>query len=98
MKTQSVFKAPEQLMRAIDDVDRLVAAGNVDLKLDFADCRFISVEGVEWLEELLMRAPSLSADVELINVIPSIYKVFKIARIDCIVKACGGMAPSGPVC
>jgi hypothetical protein len=98
MRTESVFKAPEQLMRAIDEVDRLVAGGNVDLKLDFAQCTFISVDGVEWLEELLMRAPSLSANIELTNVAPSVYKVFKIARIDCIVKACGGMAPSGPVC
>lgn len=98
MKTQTLFRVPDQLMRAIDEVDHLLAGGNVDLRLDFFGCNFISVEGLEWLEELIMRAPSLSAEIELTNVAPSIYKVFKIARIDCIVKACGGMSPSGPVC
>jgi hypothetical protein len=98
MRTQSVFKMPEQLMRAVDDVDHILASGKADLKLDFVDCTFISVDGVEWLEEMLMRAGSLSAEVELTNVPPSIYKVFKIARIDSIVKACGGMTASGPVC
>lgn len=98
MTTQTVFKMPEQLMRSIDDVDRALAAGNVELKLDFGECKFISVEGLEWLEELLMRATSLSSTVELTNVIPSVYKVFKIARIDSVLKACGGNAPSGPVC
>jgi hypothetical protein len=98
MRTQTVFKMPEQLMRAVDDVDRILAGGNVDLKLDFSNCTFISVDGVEWLEEILMRASSLSADVELMNIAPSVYKVFKIARIDSIVKACGGMSASGPVC
>jgi hypothetical protein len=98
MKTQTVFRMPGELMRAIDEVDRALAAGNVDLKLDFVDCKFISVEGLEWLEELLLRASSHSSDVEFVNVIPSIYKVFKIARIDSVLKACGGTSPSGPVC
>jgi hypothetical protein len=98
MKTQTVFEMPGELMRAIDEVDRALAAGNVDLKLDFVDCKFISVEGLEWLEELLLRASSHSSGVEFVNVIPSIYKVFKIARIDSVLKACGGTSPSGPVC
>lgn len=98
MRTRTVFLVPPQLMRVMDEVDRTLATGNVDVTLDFATCHFISVEGVEWLEELLLRASSLSANVELTNVPPSIYKVFKIARHDAIVRACGGMSASGPVC
>lgn len=97
-KSQAVFKMPDQLSTSIDEVDRLLAGGNLKLNLDFSECSFITVDGLEWLEELVLRASSLSAEVELTNVIPSIYKVFKVARIDSVLKACGGTAPSGPVC
>jgi anti-anti-sigma regulatory factor len=86
---------PPVLNRQIDEVDLTLANGTVDLLLDFAQCNFISVDGVEWLEELLLRAESLSAKVGLKNVSPSIYKVFKVARIDSILKACRLEAPSG---
>ena len=98
MKTQAVFKMPATVNRAIDEVDRMLATGNLDLVLDFTGCQFITVEGLEWLEELLLRAGSLSSLVQLLNVTPSIYKVFKVARIDHVLKACGGAPASGPVC
>lgn len=98
MKTQSVFILPAELSRSIDEVDRLLAAGNLDLVLDFAGCAFVTVDGLEWLEELLLRASSLSSQVRLKNVPPSLYKVFKVARIDAVLKACGGQAVAGPVC
>jgi hypothetical protein len=98
MKTQTVYKIPEQLARPIDEVDHMLAGGNLQLNLDFVDCTFITVEGLEWLEELLMRASSLSSTIELTNVLPSIYKTFKVARIDSVLKACGGSSISGPVC
>lgn len=87
------------LDRAKDDVDRLVAASESDIVLDFSACTFISVEGVEWLEEIAIRAESKSVNVRFENIPPSIYKVFKISHVDCILKACG--APStalGPTC
>lgn len=98
MKTQTVFKLPAKLNRAVDDVDRLLASGNIDLVLDFSACDFITVDGLEWLEELLLRAGSASTAVRFINIHPTVYKVFKIARIDHVLRACGSQAPSGPVC
>lgn len=98
MKTQAVFRMPATLSRAIDEVDRMLASGNLDLMLDFEGCKFITVEGLEWLEEVLLRASSLSSQVKLENVEPSIYKVFKVARIDHVLKACGGAPFMGPVC
>lgn len=98
MRTKAVFKMPEQLTRPIDEVDHMLAAGNLDLNLDFKECTFITVEGVEWLEEILLRSTSLSSEVELTNVVPSIYKVFKVARIDSVLRACGALSQSGPVC
>ena len=98
MKTQAVFKMPVELTRAIDDVDRMLASGNLDLVLDFTGCTFITVEGLEWLEELLLRAGSLTSNVKIVNVQPSIYKVFKVARIDQVLKACSGTVVAGPVC
>lgn len=98
MAEKTTIEMPGTLGRALDDVDRRLAAGNLDLTLDFAPCTFISVEGIEWLEEILLRADSLSSKVSLVNVPPSIYKVFKIARIAPILNACGSAAPTGPVC
>lgn len=88
-----------RLERGIDEVDRLLAAGKSDIILDFSGATFISVDGLEWLEELLLRADSMEHSVRLAHIPPTIYKVFKVSRIDCILKACG--APSthqGPVC
>lgn len=89
---------PERLTRQVEEVDLTLANGNVDLLLDFSPCKFISVDGLEWLEELLMRAESSGAKLELAGIKPSVYKVFKVARIDSVLKACGSARPSGPVC
>jgi len=78
-----------QLTRAVDEIDRLLASGIADLTIDFTACTFISVEGLEWLEELLMRAESSKTVVNFVNVPPAIYKVFKVAHIASISRACG---------
>lgn len=97
-KNQATFVMPASLSKQVDDVDLTMANGDVDLILDFSQCKFISVEGLEWLEELLLRSQSISSKVQLKNIAPSVYKVFKVARIDSVLKACGGKMPSGPVC
>lgn len=97
-KNEALFMMPPSLNRRVDEVDLTLANGNVDVVLDFSTCNFISVDGLEWLEELLMRAQSLNARVKLNGVKPSVYKVFKVARIDSVLKACGSALPSGPVC
>jgi anti-anti-sigma regulatory factor len=85
-----------QLTRAVDEIDRVLASGVPVLSIDFSTCTFISVEGLEWLEELLMRAESLKTKVSLVNVPPSIYKVFKVAHIASISRACGAPNNSPP--
>ncbi|HNB23606.1 MAG TPA: STAS domain-containing protein [Candidatus Melainabacteria bacterium] len=91
------FRLPGPLVKSLDEVDKLLAADKGDLKLDFADCTFISVEGLEWLEEMLLRAQSKGVTVTFSNVTPSVYKVFKVAHIDSVMGACG-LPISGPVC
>lgn len=94
-----LVKLTGSLDKAKDDVDRLVASSNSDIVLDFSACTFVSVEGLEWLEELAIRLESKNVKVRFENIPPSIYKVFKVSHIDCVLKACG--APSsiqGPVC
>jgi len=95
---RALFIMPPNLQRQVDEVDLTLANGNIHLELDFSSCTFISVDGLEWLEELLMRSASLNAKVDFKGVKPSIYKVFKIARIDSVLKACGSRIASGPVC
>ncbi|CAN5346166.1 hypothetical protein BH10CYA1_BH10CYA1_16760 [soil metagenome] len=79
------------LERGIDHIDRKLATG-VNLTLDFTGCKFISVDGLEWLEELLLRSDSLGSKVVFTNLVPPVYKVFKVAHIDSLLRACG--APS----
>ncbi|HEY9788616.1 MAG TPA: STAS domain-containing protein [Candidatus Obscuribacterales bacterium] len=92
-----VFTFEGALRRGVDEVDHLLAAGKMELTLDFRNCDFISVEGLEWLEEMLLRSRSLNATVRFLNVRPTVYKVFKVAHIESIMEACG--APTlGPAC
>lgn len=88
------------LERALDEVDLVLAAGKSDIEFDFSTCTFISVDGLEWLEEFLLRADSAKVSVRFIQVPPSIYKVFKVAHIDSLMRACGapGKALQGPAC
>ena len=76
-----------------------LATGDNDMLLDMRAATFISVEGLEWLEELLLRSQSKQRSVRFVNVPPPIYKVFKVAHIDSLLQACGApAAASGPVC
>lgn len=78
-----------ELERGLDHVDRLLARGKTDLEIDFSACTFISVDGLEWLEEFLLRADSLKASVKFVNVQSPVYKVFKVSHIDSLMRACG---------
>lgn len=100
LKDMEKIKIQGTLERAIDSVDRLFAQGVADLELDFSDCHFITVDGLEWLEELLLRADSANSSVHFVNVPPVLYKVFKVSHIDSLMRACGGLgkAASGPMC
>lgn len=86
-----VLRIDGPLERGIDHIDRTLATG-VNLTLDFTGCKFISVDGLEWLEELLLRSDSLGSKVVFTNLVPPVYKVFKVAHIDSLLRACG--APS----
>jgi anti-anti-sigma regulatory factor len=97
-KQTEVIHVGERLERAQDAVDRHLAGGK-HVTLDFSGCDFVSVDGLEWLEEVLLRSESLAARVTFINLNPKLYKVFKVAHIDSLQKACG--APNstmGPAC
>jgi anti-anti-sigma regulatory factor len=85
------------LDRGLDHVDKVLAS-KVDLVLDFSECTFVTVDGLEWLEELLLRAESLQSNVRLVKMHPTVYKVFKVAHIRSLLKACDSPAPRGPVC
>ncbi|MBZ0187388.1 MAG: STAS domain-containing protein [Candidatus Obscuribacterales bacterium] len=94
---------PVRIMGALDkgkdDIDRLCAKSKSDIVLDFSTCTFVSVDGLEWLEELVIRADSSGINVLFENIPPPVYKAFKVSHIDGILRACG--APSskiGPVC
>lgn len=98
MKTDKTYMLAGSLEKAIDEVDRLLLAGGGNLVLDFGAATFVSVEALEWLEELIMRAGSAQVKVAFVNVPPTIYKVFKVAHIDSLLEACGALARSGPAC
>ena len=98
MRSQQVYKLISRVERAIDEVDCLLAPGDKNLTLDFQQTRFVSVEALEWLEELLLRSKSLQVRVAFVNVPPTVYKVFKVAHIASLLEACDSLKPSGPAC
>ena len=51
-----------------------------ELLIDFQYVTFISVYFLERLEKLVNRARELNVKVKIVNVQPSIYKVFQVAR------------------
>jgi anti-anti-sigma regulatory factor len=89
--TETVIVAGS-LDRGLEEAERILAADKADIVIDFKNCTFITVEGLEWLEELLLRAESKKHDVTFTNITPTVYKVFKVCHTDSILKACG--APS----
>jgi len=99
-KTIERVKILGALEKGLDAVDILLASGKGDLELDFAACHFISVDGLEWLEELLLRADSHETAVRFVNLQPAQYKVLKVAHIDSLMRVCGapGKDLSGPAC
>src|SRR5580658_2672770 len=100
MKENRTCKITGQLTGNQEAIDRLIAAGNIDLTIDFSECTFISVPGLEWLEEMLLKANSGAVNVSFVGMPPALYKVFKVARIESILNACGSPAGSsaGPKC
>lgn len=82
------------LDRSVEQVDRILASDTAHIVLDFTNCTFITVEGLEWLEELLLRAESKKHDITIKNVPPKVYKVFKVSHTDSILRACGAPATS----
>lgn len=58
------------------------------LAVDFKDVTFISVYFLERLEKLLNRARELNVKIKIINVQPSVYKVFQVGRSEDIIAIC----------
>jgi anti-anti-sigma regulatory factor len=86
------------LDKGLDQVEKALGK-NVNVILDFSDCHFISVDGLEWLEELLLRADSVGSVVNFVKIHPVQYKVFKVAHIQSLLKACGSPAAHiAPMC
>ena len=71
------------------EIDRLIASGNEDLIIDFGECNFISVPGLEWLRDMLAKAAVAEINVSFVSIPPTLYKVFKVARVESVLNACG---------
>ncbi len=101
MKEKHSCKITGDLTGNQEAVDKLIATGNIDLIIDFSECTFVSVPGMEWLEEMLLKAQSSSVNVSFVGMSPALYKVFKVARIESILAACGSpsaSSESSPTC
>lgn len=97
-QNEQVIAIKGRLDRSLDNVDKALASG-VNLVLDMQECTFITVDGLEWLEELMLRAESLGSTVRLVQVPTTQYKVFKVAHIQSLLKAVGSPpAHIGPAC
>ena len=59
-----------------------------EILLDLKKVIFISVYFLERLEQFAKRAKSLSVEIKIINVNPSVYKVFQVGRVNTVLKVC----------
>ena len=59
-----------------------------EITLNFAKITFISVYFLERLEQFICRARDLSVKVSIVDVIPSVFKVFQIAKSKLILETC----------
>ena len=59
-----------------------------ELLIDFQRVTFISVYFLERLERLVNRAKELNVKVKIVNVQPSVYKVFQVARSKDVISIC----------
>ena len=93
------YKIVGNLVRDDEAVEKFIAAGK-DLTIDFSECSFLSVAGLEWLESMLLKASSSKTSINFVGMSPTLYKVFKVARIESILNACGSpeVAPGNQAC
>ena len=59
-----------------------------ELLIDFQCVTFISVYFLERLGKLVNKARELNVKIKIVNVQPSVYKVFQVARSKDIVRVC----------
>ncbi len=95
---EKVISLPSILDKPVNDIEKYLVNNDCNLLLDFINCNFITVDGIEWLEEILVRANSKSIKIMFANIQPDIYKVFKISRIEVILKVCGATQNFAPFC
>jgi anti-anti-sigma regulatory factor len=94
MKESITHKIIGDLSKNDEIIEKFIAAGDKDLLIDFSACTFISVAGLEWLESMLLKAYSGKVNVTFVELPTTLYKVFKVARIESILSACGSPAAS----
>ncbi len=92
-------KVPAIFNGEIQGAKKLAAETESPVLINFAECTFITVDGLEWLEEFVTSVEASGKHCRFQNMTPSIYKVFKVARIDCLLRSCGAPAiAEGAVC
>lgn len=97
--TINTVKVPAIFNGEIQGAKKFAAETESPILINFAECTFITVDGLEWLEEFVISVEASGKHCRFENMIPSIYKVFKVARIDCLLRSCGAPAiPEGAVC
>ncbi len=97
--TIKTLKVPVHFDGAIQGAEKFLDESKEIIVVNFADCLFITVDGLEWLEKFVTTAEDKNRSCRFENLKPSIYKVFKVARIDCLLRSCGSPGfPEGAVC
>ena len=89
MQETITHKIIGDLSKNDETVEKYVATAGKEILVDFSQCTFISIAGLEWLESMLLKANSGQVKVTFIELPPTLYKVFKVARIESILSACG---------
>ncbi|MBI3590261.1 MAG: hypothetical protein HY094_02645 [Candidatus Melainabacteria bacterium] len=91
MPIKNLFNGEMTSNEVIDSAFSLLenqALDRNEILINFQNLVFVSVYFLEKLESFIEKAKKLNVKVQIKNVPPSIYKVFRVARVNEILKLC----------
>ena len=59
-----------------------------EFAIDFNGVNFVSVYFLERITQFVTRAKDLNVNIKIINLSPSIYKVFQVAKVQSLIDVC----------
>ena len=84
---QGELKSNEVIDQIFQDLDNQLL-DKKDITINLQKVTFISVRFLEKLENFILKAQELQSQLKIVNVQPSVYKVFQVAKAKDVLSVC----------